>query len=124
MRNFVPGIVALLASASAASAETEFEGMPHTRVEITLGATTSEAVPRAEREKRRVVITRDGDKYFWASRNNTPLYKLDSGDYVTYVAATGVGYVRVLSARKAIGRNVTYMEHLTVQMGSITYFGK
>lgn len=124
MRNVVPAVVALLVSASAAAAETEFEGTPQTKVEVTLGATTSEAVPRDEREKRRVVITRDGDKYYWASRNNTPLYKLDSGDYVTYVAATGVGYVRVLSPRKAIGRNVTYMEHLTVQMGSITYFGK
>jgi hypothetical protein len=40
------------------------------------------------------------------------------------VAATGVGYVRVLSPRKAIGRKVRYMEHLTVQMGSITYFGR
>jgi hypothetical protein len=124
MRNTFLSAVALLASASAAAADTEFEGTPQTRVEVTLGATTSEAVPRDERQKRRVVITREGDKYFWASRNNTPLYKLDSGDYVTYVAATGVGYVRVLSPRKSIGRNVTYMEHLTVQMGSITYFGK
>jgi len=124
MRNVVLAVVALFVSASAAAAETEFEGTPQTKVEVTLGATTSEAVPRDEREKRRVVITRDGDKYFWASRNNTPLYKLDSGDYVTYVAATGVGYVRVLSPRKSIGRNVRYMEHLTVQMGSITYFGK
>jgi len=124
MRNVVLGVIALLAGANAAAADTEFEGTPETRVEVTLGATTSEAVPRAEREKRRVVITREGDQYFWASRNNTPLYKLDSGDYVTYVAATGVGYVRVLSARKAIGRKVTYMEHLTVQMGSITYFGR
>jgi hypothetical protein len=124
MRNIVLSVAALLVSANAAGAETEFEGTPQTRVEVTLGATTSEAVPRDEREKRRVVITRDGDKYYWASRNNTPLYKLDSGDYVTYVAATGVGYVRVLSPRKATGRNVRYMEHLTVQMGSITYFGK
>jgi hypothetical protein len=124
MRNIVVGIVALLASGGAVSADTEFEGTPQTRVEVTLGATTSEAVPKAEAVKRRVVITREGNQYFWASRDNTPLYKLDSGDYVTYVAATGVGYVRVLSPSKAQGRNVRYMEHLTVRMGSITYFGR
>jgi hypothetical protein len=84
---------------------------------------TSEKVPRSEAEKRRLLITREGDRYFWASRDNTPLYRLDSGDYVTYIAATGVGYVRVLDPAKARGRKVTYMEHLTVQLGSVTYFG-
>lgn len=124
MRKLAFLAAAWLAGTGASAVDTEFEGTPQTKVEVTLGAASSDVVPKDERAKRRVVITRDGDKYYWASRDNTPLYKLDSGDYVTYVSATGVGYVRVLSPRKSIGRNVRYMEHLTVQMGSITYFGK
>jgi hypothetical protein len=124
MRGTCVGILAVLASAGAVAAETEFEGTPDLKVEVTLGAATSEKVSKTEAAERRVIITREGDQYFWASRNNTPLYRLDSGDYITYVAATGVGYVRVLSRSKARGRHVTYMEHLTVRLGSITYFGK
>jgi hypothetical protein len=123
MRVFCLGVLGAMFCAAAAAADTEFEGTPGTKVEVTLGAVSSEKVPKGEALQHRVLITREGDQYFWASRNNTPLYRLDSGDYVTYIAATGVGYVRVLNPSKARGRKVTYMEHLTVQLGSVTYFG-
>jgi hypothetical protein len=57
-----------------------------------------------------------------------------SGIYFTYVAASGAGYVRVLTeeARSMVeslpaaerDRQFLYMEHLTIHFGSITYFGK
>lgn len=62
-----------------------------------------------------------------------PLVKQEARAYVTYVATTGAGYVRVLSPsmRKALAAMAPeqrekefYVEHMVNQLGSVTYFGK
>lgn len=118
----------------ATAAELEFQGTPSVKVETIEGATESTPVPphRAHEVAVRVVKTANG--YAWASRNNVPLVKSESGAYITYVAPTGAGYVRVLipSMRNAIQSlpkkqregEILYMEHMVNQLGSITYFGK
>ena len=81
-----------------------------------------------------VRVMRSANGYLWASRNNVPLVKQESGAYVTYVANTGAGYIRVLNPamRRAVqsmpteqrDKEFLYMEHMVNQLGSITYFGK
>ena len=114
--------------------ELEFEGTPEVKVQVMDGVAQTEAVAPQKAPEFRALVVREGDQFYWASRNNVPLIKRESGAYATYVAANGAGYVRVLipAMRKLHDslppdqrkRGFLYMEHLINQMGSITYFGK
>lgn len=122
------------AALGAHAAEVEFEGTPSVKVEVHEGVAQTQAVPLARAREFSVRIVRNGNAYLWASRNNVPLFKQEAGAYVTYVATTGAGYVRVLSPsmRKALAalpteqreREFVYVEHMVNQLGSVTYFGK
>jgi hypothetical protein len=126
--------VLAFASLTASAAELEFEGTPSIKVEVVEGITQTAPVPpqRARNLAVRVIKTPTG--YAWASRNDVPLLRSESGAYVNYVATTGAGYVRVLNPamRKAIeslpkdqrDKEFLYMEHMVNQLGSITYFGR
>lgn len=126
-------LAAFLAQVASAS-ELEFEGMPSVKVEITESNTRSQPVSPERAREFGVKVVRSGNGYAWASRNNVPLLRHEAGAYVTYVATTGAGYVRVLSPamRKAIQalppeqreKEFVYMEHVVNQLGSITYYGK
>lgn len=115
-------------------ADLEFEGTPSVRVLVTAGVAQTESLTPIQAKEFRVVIVRDGEGFVWASRNNVPLIKRESGAYVTYVAATGAGYVRIFNPgmrklRDSLSpdqreKEFVYMEHLITQMGSVTYFGK
>lgn len=112
----------------------EFEGAPSLKLEVREGKVSTQAVPFDRRRESAVRIVRDGDRYLWATRNNLPMLKQESGAYVTYVAVSGAGYVRVLglALRSAIhqlppeqrDREYIYTEHMLHQLGSVTYFGK
>jgi hypothetical protein len=110
-----------------------FEGTPNVKVEVAEGTSETTRL-RPERAKELTVrITKTATGYAWSSRNNVPMTRTESGAYVTYMATTGAGYVRVLSPamRKALealpkekrDKEFTYMEHMTHQLGSVTYFG-
>lgn len=129
-------IVALLCLTIPALAhgEVEFEGRPLVKVELGEGKATTSAVPSEKAEEFKVLITREGDRYYWKSRKDIPLVKTESGGYVTYVAVTGAGYIKVLAPfmREMLKqlpanereREFVYMEHLTITLGSVTYYGK
>ena len=134
MKHGVLAIALACGGTQALSAQLEFLGEPVTKIEISNGVSSSSAIPPSEAKERRVVITREGDEYFWASRGKIPMTRLESGGYVTYVAVTGRGYVRTLSPAgldafyrlppEEREKKFTYTEHLVNDLGSITYFGR
>jgi hypothetical protein len=121
-------------SQSSGAQVVEFEGVPTVKIEVHEGKVTTQVLSTSRQSALRVRIVRDGDRYLWVTRNNLPMVKQESGSYVTYTAASGAGYVRVLgpALRAAIqqlsaeqrAREFTYTEHMLHQLGSLTYFGK
>jgi hypothetical protein len=117
----------------ARAAELEFEGTPTVKVVVSEGATRSSPVSGLDATDLHAVVVRDGDRYLWKSRKNTPLSKSVSGSYITYTALNGSGYIRVLSPEmrklreqlpaEQRAKEYVYMEHLVSQLQSITYFG-
>lgn len=104
-------------------------------MEIHEGFTSSLALSEEQIVDAAVRISSDGENYYWASRGNVPLIKTESEGFVTYVATTGAGYIRVMSqtmrqAYKKLSRiekaklGYLYMEHLTHMMGALVYFGE
>ena len=73
-----------------------------------------------------------GTDYYWTSRENVPMVRIDPGGaYITYAAVNGAGYVRVLrpeskraaSAADETAREFDYVEHLNIGLNSVTYYG-
>lgn len=79
-----------------------------------------------------VVVSRVGDKYLWASRENKELVRIELGAFITYVAVNGSGYIRVIAPgmKEAVSLmgdtevEYDYVEHLLVGLKSVTYYGK
>lgn len=124
----------MLVAPTGAKAQVEFEGTPSVAVEMLEGATRTVEVASSRVPELKVKIVQEGGKYIWASRDNRPMYKTESGAYITYTATNGAGYVRVLNPmmRNALeslpleqrAKEFVYMEHLVNRLGSITYFGR
>lgn len=70
-----------------------------------------------QREAYRAVIVRDGQRYFWKSREGRELFRTESGIYTQYTEANGNGFVKV----QADG---SYMEVVHIGLAVIGYWGR
>lgn len=98
MNRFAALMVIIATTAPSLNAQpptTIFKGRPV--VKISEGGTerTPEALAREQAVNLECVISQIGNNYYWASRENTPLVRIDSGAFTTFIAANGAGYVRV-----------------------------
>jgi len=133
LKNYI-AILLLAFSGSVFADELVFEGYPSKKIEITEQTSASFDIAKSKASEYKVVIVREGEKYYWRSRNNLQLVPMQSGAYVTYLAVNGSGYVRVLNETmremykilpdEEKQKSYLYMEHLIHQLGSITYYGR
>ena len=115
---------------SHAKPEIVFSGKPLLKIsEMGIERSASKLSP-TEQIKYRVVITQEGNKYFWRSRVNKPLTRSVSGGYTTFHATDGSGYIRIQSRdatdflkSKVPVYDYNYMEHLLLGLNTITYYG-
>jgi hypothetical protein len=109
-----------------------FSGTPSVRVNETGTDRAAERLATEQAKNLGVVITKVGDKYFWATRSNKELIPHVGGVFVTFVAVDGAGYVRFIKrdgkAEAALlspaERDFDYVEHLIIGLRSVTYYGK
>lgn len=126
--------IALLASAGDAwSQTTVFVGRPEIKVSEGGTERRPEAVAASAAPNLECVISEIDGNFYWASRRNTPLVRVDGeGAFVTFVAATGAGYVRVIKpemkqAAALMGEaeaKFDYVEHVIVGLRTVTYSGR
>lgn len=85
------------------------------------------------------MITKEGDKYYWSSRENVGNYRFKvelipakSGEcYITFIATNGTGYIKIRNKESPelckdadYGyEKYDYVEHLSIGFTSITYYG-
>lgn len=116
-------------------ATTVFKGRPIYGVEEFGYTRKAGEIDSAKASMAEVVISQIGEKYYWASRENRELTKISGGNppgsLVTYLAIDGSGYVRVAGPvytqamkTKIPDYNLDYTEHMTIGLGSFTYFGR
>jgi hypothetical protein len=114
-----------------AQATTVFRGVPSVKVSEGGSERKSERVTADRAPHLAVVISRIGDRYYWASRENVELIPIEGGAFVTFVARNGSGYVRVIqpdmkqaaSLMSDSEAQFDYVEHLVIGLRSVTYFG-
>ena len=111
-----------------------FEGYPVTKFETNGVESAKNVLSSSDGMEYKVEITKQGENFYWATRGNVQLHPITSGVYVTYLAVNGAGYVRTYNEQMMRLYNslpesqkqteLIYMEHLTHQIGSITYYGR
>lgn len=126
-------VISMLACASdlAAQATTVFRGSPERKVtSVGTEAEVARLSPQ-EASNLQVVISRIGDRFYWASRENTEMARVEAGAFITFVALNGSGYVRftkpdmrsAVSVMSPTEASYHYSEHILVGLRSVTYFG-
>lgn len=120
-----------LSSSAAQAPMTAFKGRPSIKVSEGGIERTPEQVTRERAINLECVISKIDDRFYWASRENVPLVEMENGAFLTYVAANGSGYVRVVKPEaKAAAALMSpteaqfdYIEHLVIGLRSVTYYG-
>jgi len=114
-----------------AQATTVFSGVPSLKISEGGVERTPAQLERQDAVNLGCVISKIGEYYYWASRENTAMVRVENGAFITYVAANGSGYVRVVvpgmkSAASLMGETEAkfdYVEHLLIGLKSVTYYG-
>lgn len=115
-----------------AQAVTVFKGRPAVRIIEDGRGGRPEHLKYQEATNLDCVISKIGDEYFWASRENRRLVKRESGAFIMFVEVNGAGYVKVIASgmKEAAALALPnpdahdYVEHILLGIGSITYYGK
>lgn len=123
--------VGLVFSMLAEQPETIFKGRPSLKVTIAATEQRAELVKRQDAPNLTCIISKIGDDFYWASRENKPLTVHASGAFITFVADGGAGYIKIINpemkaAAALLGDTETkydYVEHITFGLGAISYYG-
>ena len=120
-----------MTQSSAQDATVVFVGVPVQKVSESGLSRVSEARSQEKASAALCVISQSGDDFFWTSRNNRTLYKIDGGGaFITYVAPDA-GYIRIIKPEYKTAAPLTseteakfdYIEHMTTGLRTITYWG-
>ncbi len=114
-----------------AEARPIFIGRPIISTTVNGEHTEVKQIPAFKVKESECIITEENGRFFWATRGNKELTKHFSGEYLTFFAVDGAGYVRItdpqvldfLDKAKMPGSKFNYAEHILFGLGSITYQG-
>lgn len=114
-----------------ALADTVIDAVPKSRVLATPDGSQRDVLPTAKQHESRVIITKIGGKYYWATRGNAQLTYVKSGVFHLFLDPQGGGYIEVNDTHtqpeslRPKGARFQYKEHLRSGMfGAFTYFGE
>jgi hypothetical protein len=110
-------------------AEEVFAGIPLAKTVLSGEQLQRTLLDEDDQLEFRVVILKEGDRFFWKTREMKEVTRHRSGIFVTFQAVDGSGYVRVESSNAAMinllgSPDITYIEHLKLGLNTITYQGR
>lgn len=114
--------MAVLCFAGLLFAQDGFEGRPAIRVDSSAADTKRTELSEEAGIKYECRIQKRRGKYVWTSRQDRELIRANAGDYVYYVSPDGSGYVKVYVGKSP--QEFDYMEHVTGELKTLTYWGK
>jgi hypothetical protein len=99
-----------------------FMGFPFRSSINMIGNDDFKELSDAESKEYVCMISFKNGKYYWTSRDNKEMSRNGSGNFVTFAALDGMGYVKFSPTMKDLP--LDYMEHLHDKLFTITYWGK
>jgi hypothetical protein len=102
-----------------------FRGTPTVRVFASVENDNREKLDADTAKKNECVIVARGKKYYWASRDNAVMRRVDAAQFTYFIHEGGAGYVKVFTGeRKAVNAPADYIENFTRGFEVITYWGR
>ena len=131
MKKCIAGLL-LLAFAVPSWAEEVFVGLPLAKTELSGEYLERTKLDKGDQLEFKVIIVKEGDRFFWKTREMKELTRHQSGLFVTYQAVDGAGYVRVDLSGGSVGDlkvpgsslDIGYIEHIKLGLNTITYQGR
>lgn len=118
-------LVLMLCTLSVLADEVVFQGLPSVRVFATPERDDRQKLDSAAAQKAECIIVQRGKKYFWVSRDNAPLNRVDTPQFTFFIHPNGLGFVKVFTGeRKAVNAPADYIESFTRGFEVITYWGR
>ena len=115
----VPVLAIGLVACAAHAGGVVFYGKPTTKIECDESGCTRFKMNASKSSEYAATVTRGDDlKLQWASREGRALLRARSGVYSYYISPDGGGYIKISTL------DDTYMEHVTLGLASITYWGE
>ena len=109
-----------------------FVGVPAVRISEGGVERFAEKLEQSKSMELACVVKEIDGKFIWASRENKPLVKIDTGGaFVMFVAVDGSGYIRQIkpsfknaaSLMSSTEKSFDYIEHLLLGLRTVTYYG-
>jgi hypothetical protein len=131
MKKFVITLfILIITTVSHAQSTVSFKGLPLVKISEGGVSRVPENIKRDKAVDLRCIISKISGSYYWTSRENVKLLRIDSGAFSTFLAENGSGYIRMVNPdlKNAVLMSETeekydYVEHLLIGLRSVTYFG-
>ena len=132
MKIFVITLFILIIAATVhAQPNVVFKGLPIVKISEGGVSRVPENITRDKAVNIKCFISNIGGSYYWASRENVKLLRIDSGAFITFFAENGSGYIRLVnpdlkdaaSLMSETEARYDYIEHLLIGRRSVTYYG-
>jgi hypothetical protein len=102
-----------------------FRGTPALRVFATTDGDERQKLEGANAQKLECVIVQRGKNYFWASRNNAPLTRVDAPQFTYFIHNGGAGYVKIFTGKREQAKApADYIENINQGFEVVTYWGR
>ncbi len=106
------------------------DGTPSKRTSSSDEGSTDDTLTEAQKNEFRLLITKVGDEYIWASREQKQLVHHESGAFHYFIDPQGGGYIKVYDQnvlpefmRESTQPRFLYLEHLSLWLETTTYWG-
>lgn len=119
-----PLLLAFLCTIPLLAQEVVFRGVPSLRVFATTEQDERQKLDAATAQKNECVIVLKGKKYFWASRNNALLTRVDAAQFTYFIHSGGAGYVKVFTGNRDSKPPAEYIENINQGFEVVTYWGR
>lgn len=110
-----------------------FTGLPFVKISEGGVERLAERIEPSKAQNISCVIREVDGKFYWASRENKQLVKIDArGAFLIFLAVDGSGYIRIIkpelkdaaSLMSVTEKSFDYLEHLLLGLRTVTYYGK
>ena len=117
-------LLLLLCSVATFAQDVVFRGTPTIRVFASAQNDERHKLDAANAQKYECVISQKGKKYFWTSRNNAALTRVDAPGFTYFIHNGGGGYVKIFTGNRELAKDADYVENINQGFEVVTYWGR